>query len=213
MKTININTKSEKYVKTDVQINEFNPVFLRVKVLPPLKSIDVDYYIIQYVDRQNRRYESKKLYVDADDYIVDELSKVLIKTTELNVTVMGFCNAESGALYKSSKIILLFYDKNMRYSVNAVTPITHKHNHDCNVNKPTVDLDGIYGQHIQDKTYTHTQSVASKEWHIIHDLQKYPSVSVVDSAGNIVVGDVEYISNSKIIIRFSGAFSGKAYLN
>lgn len=212
MKTININTKSEKYVKTDVQIDELNPVLLRVKVLPPLKSIDVDYYIIQYVDRQNRRYESKKLYADDDDYIVDELSKVLIKTTELIVTVMGFCSTESGALYKSSKIILLFYDKNMRYSVNA-TPITHKHSHNCNVSKPTVDLDGIYKQHIQDKTYTHSQSVASKEWHIIHDLQKYPSVSVVDSAGNIVVGDVEYISNSKIIIRFSGAFSGKAYLN
>lgn len=215
MKVIDISTKSEKYVKTNIQINEISPVFLKIKVLPPLDSIDVDYYIIQYVDRQNRRYESKKLYSDSDKCITDELTKVLLKTTELNVTVCGYCNSENNALYKSAKIMLLFYDKNMRYSVRVAKPDStqKKSSKPTQGYSPPIDLEDVYKQHIKDKSFVYNQIVADKEWHIIHDLQKYPSVSIVDSAGNIVVGDVEYISNSKVVVRFSGAFSGKAYLN
>ena len=61
--------------------------------------------------------------------------------------------------------------------------------------------------------YVHTQSVASDTWEITHDLDKYPSVTVVDSGGNVVVGDVRYIDTSNIVVTFRGAFSGVAYLN
>ena len=50
-------------------------------------------------------------------------------------------------------------------------------------------------------------------WKIKHNLNKYCSVSVVDSAGNVVVGDVNYIDKGNIEISFSAAFAGKAYLN
>lgn len=61
--------------------------------------------------------------------------------------------------------------------------------------------------------HTHTQSVASATWVIVHNLKKRPSVSVVDSAENIVIGDVKYDSDSQVTINFNFAFSGKAYLN
>ena len=64
-----------------------------------------------------------------------------------------------------------------------------------------------------DKTYLHIQDVASNEWNINHNLNKYPSVTVIDSANNEVVGDVEYIDNNNLIIKFEGSFSGKATLN
>ncbi len=64
-----------------------------------------------------------------------------------------------------------------------------------------------------DAHYEHKQTTASNEWIIEHPLQKFSSVTIVDSGNSIVIGDVEYVSDSMIIIRFSGSFSGKAYLN
>ncbi len=61
--------------------------------------------------------------------------------------------------------------------------------------------------------YIHTQGTASNTWTINHNLEKYPSVMVVDSAGSVVIGDVNYQTINQIIVYFSGTFSGKAYLN
>ena len=64
-----------------------------------------------------------------------------------------------------------------------------------------------------DKTYVHIQSSAASVWQISHGLNKYPSVTVVDSAGSVVVGEVVYNNTNKVTITFIGSFSGKAYLN
>ena len=64
-----------------------------------------------------------------------------------------------------------------------------------------------------DQTYIHNQSTASAEWTINHNLNKYPSVTVVDSAGTICEGTVTYIDANTIVCNFNGAFSGTAYLN
>lgn len=64
-----------------------------------------------------------------------------------------------------------------------------------------------------DKTYVHIQSSAASVWIVTHNLNKYPSVTVVDSAGSVVVGEVVYNNTNKVTITFIGSFSGKAYLN
>lgn len=67
-----------------------------------------------------------------------------------------------------------------------------------------------------DRTYTFSQISASASWSITHNLNCKPSVSVVDSADNIVYGDVAYDTldpYNKLTITFSAPFSGKAYLN
>lgn len=61
--------------------------------------------------------------------------------------------------------------------------------------------------------YTHTQAVPSADWTITHNLARFPSVTVIDSAGSTVVGDVDYLSNNAIAIHFTAAFGGSAYLN
>ncbi|MFR4808420.1 MAG: hypothetical protein ACLT9Y_05195 [Peptostreptococcus anaerobius] len=66
---------------------------------------------------------------------------------------------------------------------------------------------------IVDKNYTHDQIQASTSWMVQHNLNKYPSVSVVDSGKNEVVGDINYIDKNNLVINFSHAFSGKAFLN
>jgi len=64
-----------------------------------------------------------------------------------------------------------------------------------------------------DKTFTFTQSVASSTWSVTHNLDKFPSVSVVDSGKTAVVGSVEYINENELTITFSAPFSGYAYMN
>lgn len=64
-----------------------------------------------------------------------------------------------------------------------------------------------------DKHFTHNQSSASSTWNVSHNLGKFPSISVIDSSKNVVVGDVQYVDNNNLIITFTAAFSGKAYMN
>lgn len=71
---------------------------------------------------------------------------------------------------------------------------------------------------IGDITYTHVQSSSSNTWTINHNLNRNPSVTVVDSANTVVVGTVVYNSNNQLTITFfangnPSAFEGKAYLN
>tara|TARA_R110002012_G_scaffold10658_1_gene48408 strand:- start:98 stop:424 length:327 start_codon:yes stop_codon:yes gene_type:complete len=66
--------------------------------------------------------------------------------------------------------------------------------------------------------YTHVQSSSSNTWVITHNLNKFPSVTVVDSANTVVIGTVVYNSNNQLTITFfanqnPSAFEGKAYLN
>ena len=61
--------------------------------------------------------------------------------------------------------------------------------------------------------YIHEQGIASSVWEIQHNLNKYPSVSVVDSAENEIVVEVEYIDKNNVRITMKGASKGRAYLN
>lgn len=64
-----------------------------------------------------------------------------------------------------------------------------------------------------DLNYTHTQATPSTTWIVSHNLGKFPSVTVVDSSGEEVEGDVMHDSANALRILFSAGFSGVAYLN
>ncbi|MBN2617177.1 MAG: hypothetical protein JXR64_02555 [Spirochaetales bacterium] len=66
---------------------------------------------------------------------------------------------------------------------------------------------------VEDKYYKHDQGVPSSIWNIEHNLNKYPSCTIIDSAGEEVVGSVKFIDNNNIQITFSVAFSGYAVMN
>lgn len=61
--------------------------------------------------------------------------------------------------------------------------------------------------------YVHDQFNPSDIWVITHNLNKNPSITVVNSAGDEVEGAVTINSLNQVTITFCGAFSGKAYLN
>ena len=60
---------------------------------------------------------------------------------------------------------------------------------------------------------TYNQTTPASVWNVTHNLNRYPAVSVVDSAGSVVTGDVEHLSANALQVSFASAFSGTAYLS
>jgi hypothetical protein len=66
---------------------------------------------------------------------------------------------------------------------------------------------------VADRTYVHYQVLALASWTVHHNLGKKCSVTVVDSAGSTVIGNVDYIDLNEVLVTFSAPFSGEAYCN
>jgi len=64
-----------------------------------------------------------------------------------------------------------------------------------------------------DAGYVHDQPIAASVWNITHNLNKYPSITIVDTSGNIVEGEENFTDTNNVTISFSAAFAGKAYFN
>lgn len=64
-----------------------------------------------------------------------------------------------------------------------------------------------------DKHFRFEQVIPAATWSITHGLEKFPSVTVVDSAATEVTGKVEYPNNNEVIVTFNAAFTGQAFLN
>ena len=62
-------------------------------------------------------------------------------------------------------------------------------------------------------TFVFEQLQASSTWHIVHNIGRYVSVTVVDSAGTECVGAVDYVDVNTIDVTFTAPFAGKAFLN
>jgi hypothetical protein len=60
--------------------------------------------------------------------------------------------------------------------------------------------------------YTHTQAVSSAVWTINHNLGGKPTAVVLDSAGTMCEGTFTYPSNNQMVITFTSAFTGTAYV-
>ena len=82
------------------------------------------------------------------------------------------------------------------------------------VKQPSINVSvgGVIGGG-SDAHFVFAQEQNSDEWVIEHNLNKHPSVTIVDSGNNIVYAEVEYTDLNNLIIRFNSNNSGKAYLN
>lgn len=84
---------------------------------------------------------------------------------------------------------------------------------DVNEDVPNqITLTASSGQTVLARRHVHNQAATSSQWTINHTLGGYPSVMVVDTAKTVVVGDITYNSESQIVVNFSVAFAGYAYL-
>ena len=83
-----------------------------------------------------------------------------------------------------------------------------------------ISLDGYYifsefvdANSAGDKNFVFNQAVASATWTVQHNLNKFPSCTMVLSTGQQGYGDVTFIDENELTITFAGAESGKAYIN
>jgi hypothetical protein len=66
---------------------------------------------------------------------------------------------------------------------------------------------------LPESVYVHSQNTPLSSWVIEHNLEFFPNVTVVDSGGTQVEGNVVYNNINSVTIDFSTAFAGKAYLS
>jgi|TARA_R110000796_G_scaffold51680_14_gene121987 hypothetical protein len=83
-------------------------------------------------------------------------------------------------------------------------------NKDYLISLLTYDVAGQTG----DKNFLFTQNNPLATWVVNHNLDKYPSASVVTGVNDeLIYGNVTYQSTNKLTITFSSPVSGKAFIN
>jgi hypothetical protein len=66
---------------------------------------------------------------------------------------------------------------------------------------------------VGDKNFVFNQAVASATWTVQHNLNKFPSCTMVLGTGQQGYADVTFIDENNLTITFASAESGKAYIN
>lgn len=131
----------------------------------------------------------------------------ILSGTTINTQITGGARGKDGLAISINNLV----HTNGNIDIDGDDILVDKYNSDSlTLNR---EIERIEALIINDKTYIHSQILASKLWMVHHDLSKFPSVSVVDSGGNIVFGSITYISKDTISIEFTAEFSGTVYLN
>lgn len=82
----------------------------------------------------------------------------------------------------------------------------------------------IHGKQIKNNTidksklnfevsYVHTQNTPLSTWNITHTLDKYTNVTIYDNNEHVIEGEIIYVSNSQLQIKFNTSLSGKVVLS
>ena len=172
----------------------------------------------------------QKIYVDYDFNKNSILNAKLqpVTTTERNNLASGYNSNDAGIIVYDTTLHLVYaWDGNqwdqVSLSDSQLAQIAEA------FNKTVVDItvtadnenrtiiltyrDTLSIQETYKFSHIHNQTVSSSTWNITHNLNKYPSVSIVDSSNEEVIGEVEHINSNSLTVKFSAPFSGKAFLN
>ena len=173
----------------------------------------------------NNAVDARDDAIEVKEYVEDKyeiLSPILDKIDTIRFGMYKYNFVEANWTLSGGKYYIDF-DKNI---VNGV----YKNNDNTSELMTNIDVVSlangvrIYAQSAFDgyallvnsatpETYIYEQGVASAEWEIKHNLNRYPSVTIVDSSGNVFHPAVQYVDENTCIIMMNGATTGKAYLN
>lgn len=64
-----------------------------------------------------------------------------------------------------------------------------------------------------DTTFVYSTPVPMASWEIQHNLNKYPSVTLTDWHGRMILGEVCYVDKNNVVVHLSEPICGRAYLN
>ena len=150
-------------------------------------------------------------------------------TLLISKTAAGGGNIANFLALFNGKDIILAETKNInnfgRYKISSISDYSKDTNFlevtlDVTASNGVFAIDGYYifsefqnPSTSGDSSFTYTQGVAEDTWNIQHNMGKFPSITVIDTANTVVTGQYTYIDNNNITLTFSVAFAGKAYLN
>jgi len=153
------------------------------------KVIEVGFYLKDYIGHTFKITEVNESYIlVSDDFNCGECPQ----NSQQGVIYQSVANGDSPFLMPS------FY--------------SHLHHSALDYSRQ-MEVDILWRQITTDKNFLFIQNIPSNIWTINHNLNKYPSVTVIDSAGTEVEGTVEHVDINNILITFNGSFSGKAFIN
>lgn len=139
------------------------------------------------------------IYTGADPGVYNELPRVqLTETTSLS----------KGAFAPTETIMTMTLHTDSGMAAGNYKFVTHQLGFQTATANRELDLK-IKG----DQTVTFTQTAPATTWNIVHRLGKRPSVTIVDTNGNVIDGQVVYNSDIQVTVYFNPAVAGKAYLN
>ena len=167
-----------------------------VKELALIKRIKIEQTFAQqvYANFQSLRFGiAACCYTDFDQAV-------------LRKDICDWQNSASSKVVIATEIVGIFVEPLAKINLKASMSCPATPTNVCTV----LDLEEIL---IADSTYTQCFEVASDVWTINHGLGKFPSVTVVDSANTVVVGNVDYTTSQSLVITFNAAFSGCVFLN
>ena len=112
---------------------------------------------------------------------------------------------------KSNKTILI---EKSGVFIEPLAPINKKASMTCPPNPSNVcTIEDICSLRSSAATYTQCFESPLASWVITHNLGNFPSVTIVDTNNEIVIGDVDYTSSNIITVTFNNPFAGCAFLN
>ena len=101
-------------------------------------------------------------------------------------------------------------------TVDNITVTTTVQNVTVSTTTPTITISSVGVQGPQGPAatifYTYTQNTPASVWTITHNLNGYPTAVVLDSACNQCEGTISYTNANTMVITFTAAFSGTAYI-
>lgn len=172
----------------------------------------------------------QKIYVDYDFNKNQILNAKLqpVTTAERNALASGYNSSDAGLVVYDTTLHLLYaWDGNQWDQVSVSDDNLSQIQDAFNKTVVAIDItadnqnrtitltyrDSLSIQDTYKFSHIHNQTVSSSTWNITHNLNKYPSVSIVDSSNEEVIGEVEHINANSLTVKFSAPFSGKAFLN
>jgi hypothetical protein len=99
-----------------------------------------------------------------------------------------------------------------KYEPNLLNIISFKYLGNNNV-KITYNRNITQEDVTGDKHFVHLQGPPSTLWTVTHNLNKKPSVTIIDSSGNMVVGKLVYVNLNILTLQFVSEISGEAICN
>ncbi len=139
---------------------------------------------------------TKNMFIDTAQNFIGSSPDDIIWENIINKPLSSSSDIDDATIKRHNHENKILLDNIVQQDVDSWNTVTNKadktHSHD---------------------TYTYIQISPSSEWIINHNLRKMPTVTIVDSAGSVVLGEIQYVDENQIRLAFIGEFSGKAYLN